>query len=42
MLVSCDCCVLSGRGHCDRLILVQGSPIECGVSKSVCVIVKPR
>jgi hypothetical protein len=29
MSVSCDCCMLSGRGLCD----VQRSPAECGVSK---------
>jgi hypothetical protein len=27
MSVSCECCVLSGRGHCD------GLPAECGVSE---------
>jgi hypothetical protein len=33
MSVSCECCVLSGRGLCDELSLVQRSPTECGVSK---------
>jgi hypothetical protein len=33
MSVSCECFVLSGRGLCDELSLVQRSPIECGVSK---------
>jgi hypothetical protein len=40
MSVSCECCVLSGRGLCDWLITRQRSPTECGVPKSV--IVKPR
>jgi hypothetical protein len=31
--VSCQCCVLSGRGLCDGLSLVQRSPTECGVSE---------
>jgi hypothetical protein len=39
MSVSCECCVLSGRGLCDEL--VQRSPTDCGVSQ-VCVIMKPR
>jgi hypothetical protein len=38
MSVSCECCVLSGRGLWS---LVQRSPTECGVSK-VSVIVKRR
>jgi hypothetical protein len=33
MSVSCECCVLSGRGLCEEL--VQRSPTECGVSKWV-------
>ena len=33
MFVSCECCVLSGRGLCVGLILVQRSPTECGVSE---------
>jgi hypothetical protein len=40
MSVSCECCVLSGRGLCDGLIPRPESPTECGVSKSV--IAKPR
>jgi len=36
MSVCCECCVLSGRGLCDELILVQRSPTDCGVS--LCVI----
>jgi hypothetical protein len=36
--VSCECCVLSGRGLCDGPFTRQRSPTECGVS----VIVKPR
>jgi hypothetical protein len=35
MSVSCECCVLSGKGLCDELSLVQRSPTECGVS-NVC------
>jgi hypothetical protein len=41
MSVSCECCVLSGRGLCDELVPRKKSPTECGVSKK-CVIVKPR
>jgi len=33
MSVSCDCCVLSGRGLCDGLITRQRSPTDCGVSE---------
>jgi hypothetical protein len=33
------CCVLSGRGLCDELTLVQRSPTDCGAS--LCVIRKP-
>jgi hypothetical protein len=33
MSVSCECCVLSGRGLCDGLVPRPGSPTECGVSK---------
>jgi hypothetical protein len=40
MSVSCECCVLSGRGLWTSWSLVQRSPTECGVSKSV--IVKSR
>jgi len=29
--VSCECCLLSGRGFSDRPIIVQRSPTECGV-----------
>ena len=36
MDVCFECCVLSGRGICDELILVQTSPTECGAS--LCVI----
>jgi hypothetical protein len=39
MSVSCECCVLSGRGLCDEL--VQRSPTDCGVSQ-MCVTMKPR
>jgi hypothetical protein len=38
MSVSCECCVLSGRGLCDELV---PRPTERGVSKK-CVIVKPQ
>jgi hypothetical protein len=31
--VSCECCVLSGRSLCVRLITLPGSPTECGVSE---------
>jgi hypothetical protein len=31
MSVSCECCVLSGRGLCDGLILRPESPTECVV-----------
>jgi hypothetical protein len=41
MSVSCECCVLSGREvSATGWSIVQRSPTECGVSKSV--IVKPR
>jgi hypothetical protein len=30
MVVSCECCVLSGRGLCDEIITRPG---ECGVSE---------
>jgi hypothetical protein len=33
MSVSCECCVLSGRGLCDGLVPRQRSPTDCGVSK---------
>ena len=33
MNVSCECYVLSGRGLCDGLSLVQSSPTECGVTE---------
>jgi len=33
MFVCCECCVLSGRGLCDGLSLVQRSPTDCGVSE---------
>jgi hypothetical protein len=33
MFVSCDCCVLSGRGLCVRLITRSRSPTECGMSE---------
>ena len=33
MSVSCECCVLSGRGLCVGLTFVQRSPTECGVSE---------
>jgi hypothetical protein len=32
MFVCCECCVLSGRGLCDELSLVQRSPTDCGAS----------
>ena len=32
----CECCVLSGRGLCDELIIIQRSPTECDAS--LCVI----
>jgi hypothetical protein len=38
MSVSCECCVLSGRGLCDELV---PRPEECGVSQ-MCVTMKPR
>ena len=31
MFVSCERCVLSGRGHCDGLVNLQRSPTECDV-----------
>jgi hypothetical protein len=31
--VSCECCVLSGRGLCDGLITRQRNAIECDVSQ---------
>jgi hypothetical protein len=34
-VLSCECCVLSGRGLCDGLTLVQSSPTDCGVCLSV-------
>ena len=40
MFVCCECCVLSGRGLCDRLITHQRSPTDCGML--LCVIKKPR
>jgi L-aminopeptidase/D-esterase-like protein len=37
MSVSCDCCVLSGRGLCVGLITrPEESPTECGVSECDC------
>ena len=33
MSVSCECCVLRGRGLCVGLITVQRSPTECDVSE---------
>jgi hypothetical protein len=41
MSVSCECCVLSGRGLCDELVPQPEESTDCGVSKK-CVIVKPR
>jgi hypothetical protein len=32
MLVCCECCLLSGRVLCVRLITVQRSPTDCGAS----------
>jgi hypothetical protein len=32
MFISCDCCVLSGRGLCVDCLLVRRSPAECSVS----------
>jgi len=32
MFVCCECCVLSGRGLCDELKIVQRSPTDCGAS----------
>jgi hypothetical protein len=36
MSVSCECCVLSGRGLCDELVPRPGGPTECGVSECDC------
>jgi hypothetical protein len=33
MSVSCECCVLSGRGLCAGPITLQWSPTECDVSE---------
>ena len=33
MSVSCECCVLAGRGLCDRPIARPESPPDCGVSE---------
>ena len=33
MCVSCECCVLSGRGLCDGLITPPRNAIECVVSQ---------
>jgi hypothetical protein len=33
MSVSCECCVLSGRVLCERLITRQEVSTECGVSE---------
>jgi hypothetical protein len=33
MGVSCECCMLSGRGLCDGLITRPEESTECGVSK---------
>ena len=33
MDVSCECCVLSGKGLCDWLITRTESTTECGVSE---------
>jgi hypothetical protein len=41
MSVSCDCCVLSGRGLCDEMVPRPEESYECVVSKK-CVIVKSR
>jgi hypothetical protein len=42
MSVSCECCVLSGRGLCDGLVTCpEESYRVCAVSKK-CVIVKSR
>jgi len=35
MSVSCECCVLSGRGLCDGLITLPEEPTDCGASLSV-------
>jgi hypothetical protein len=32
MSASCECCVLSGRGLCDRAIPRPEESTECGVS----------
>jgi hypothetical protein len=40
MSVCCECCVLSSRGLCDDLSLVQRSPTE--YDASLYVIYKPR
>ena len=34
MSVSCECCVLSGRGLCDGLITRPEKSYQCGVSES--------
>jgi hypothetical protein len=41
MSVSCECCVLSGRGLCDVLVPRPEESYRVCVSKN-CVIVKPR
>jgi hypothetical protein len=40
MSVSCDCCVLSGRGLCDELVLRPEESYRLWCLK--CVIAKPR
>jgi hypothetical protein len=40
MSVSCECCVLSGRGLCDRPIPRPEESTDCGVS--LCLIQKPQ
>jgi hypothetical protein len=34
MSISCECCVLSGRGVCDESITRPESPTECGVCEA--------
>jgi len=40
MFVCCECCVLSGRGLCDRLITPPEESYR--IWRVVCVIKKPR
>jgi hypothetical protein len=44
MDVCCDCCVLSGRGLCNKLITRAEKPTECGVSECdrETLIMRPR